>query len=285
MHDLNGALFGSLYAQAAVGDALHDLAARIYGIPVAQLLGGKSRDRLRVGLAVLVSGSFDRIRPIVEDAVERGYRHLRFKIGGDPNKDVATFAAIRERFAERVDLRADANGALRFDQALPLLARLQEYNLEFVEQPVSLHDLEGMATLARMVAIPVSADECLTSEGSLIEVIRRSAASMIQTKIGKNGGLFYCRRLWTIAQAAGVAPLAGNHPTTTVAATAMAHLCASWAGDIPVGEFSNGPTDVLADDIVTEPMRLKDGMVELPKGPGFGIELDEEKLARYRADN
>jgi L-alanine-DL-glutamate epimerase-like enolase superfamily enzyme len=284
MRDLNEALFGSLYAQAAVGDALHDLVARLHGIPVCQLLGGKCRERLQVGLAVLVSGAFDRIEPVVEEAFERGYRHFRLKIGGDQNEDVANFKAMRTRFGDDIALRADANGALRYDQALPLLARLQEYNLEFVEQPVSLHNLDGMAALARIVTIPISADESLSSEASLVEIVRRRAASMIQTKIGKNGGLFYCKRLWTIAHAAGIAPLAGNHPTTSVAATAMAHLCAAWPWDLPIGEFSNGPTDVLADDVVVEPMRLENGTVIVPEGPGLGVELDEKKLALYRAD-
>jgi L-alanine-DL-glutamate epimerase-like enolase superfamily enzyme len=64
----------------------------------------------------------------------------------------------------------------------------------------------------------------------------------------------------------------------------MAHLCASWPWDIPVGEFSNGPTDVLADDVVTEPMKLENGTIRVPQGPGFGVELDEGKIRKYRAD-
>jgi L-alanine-DL-glutamate epimerase-like enolase superfamily enzyme len=203
MRDLNETLFGSLYAQAAVGDALHDLVAKLHGVSVCQLLGGKCRDRIQVGLAVLVSGAFERISPVVEESFEKGYRHFRLKIGGDANEDVANFKAMRARFGDSVSLRADANGALRYDQALPLLARLQDYNLEFVEQPVSMYDLEGMAALARTITIPISADESASSEASVVEIIRRRAASMIQTKIGKNGGLFYCKRLWIIAHAAG----------------------------------------------------------------------------------
>jgi L-alanine-DL-glutamate epimerase-like enolase superfamily enzyme len=284
MRDIDKSLFGALYAQAAVSDALHDLVAKLHGIPVYQLLGGKFRDRIPVGLAILVSGAFDRLLPVVEEAYERGYRHFRFKIGQDPNEDVANLKAMRQRFGNDVALRADANGALRFDQALPLLVRLQDYNLEFVEQPVSLNDIDGMAALAKIITIPISADESVSSQASVVEIIRRRAASLIQTKIGKNGGLFYCQRLWTVAHAAGIAPLAGNHPSTSVAATAMAHLYAAWPWDLPVGEFSNGPTDVLADDIVMQPMCLQKGTVSLSDRPGLGLDLDEEKLARYRAD-
>jgi muconate cycloisomerase len=284
MHDLNDSLFGSLYAQAAVGDALYDLAARLKQISVCELLGGRSRKEIQVGLAILQSGTFEQIAPSVEDALARGYRHLRLKIGVSASQDIANFKAMRQKFGEDIALRADANGAMRFDQALPLLHRLSEYNLEFVEQPVGLYDLDGMAALGRIVAVPLSADESLSSEASLIEIIRRRAASLIQTKSGKNGGLFYCKRLWAIARAAGLAALPGNHPTTSVAATAMAHLCAAWPGDLPVGEFSNGPTDVLADDIVLEPMRLIKGKINLPSGPGLGIELDEDKIKRYRVD-
>ncbi|MGD9867134.1 MAG: mandelate racemase/muconate lactonizing enzyme family protein [Hyphomicrobiales bacterium] len=284
MHDLGQALYGSFYPQAAVSDALHDLAARLQGISVCELLGGRCRDRIRVGLAILVSGEFGKIRPVAEDAFERGYRHMRLKIGGGIAEDMANFAGMREVFGDRVALRGDANGTLRFDEALPLLARLEQFGLEMVEQPVGLGDIEGMAALARATSIPISADESLSSEASLVDIIQRRAASMVQTKIGKNGGLYYCNRLWTIAHAAGLAPLAGNHPTTSVAATAMAHLAASVPWTPAVGEFSNGPTDVLADDIVTEPMRLEDGTVRVPEGPGLGVDLDEDKLRHYAAD-
>src|SRR5579862_5016893 len=284
MRDLDASLYGTLYAQAAVSDALYDLVARLQGIPVWRLLGGRRRERITVGLAVLASGPFDSLLPGVEEAYDRGYRHFRFKIGGDANEDVKNLKAMRKHFGDGVALRADANGALRYDEALPLLARLQDCNLEFVEQPVPLHDLEGMAALARAVTIPISADESVSTQASVVEIVRRRAASMIQTKIGKNGGLFYCQRLWIIAQAAGLAPLAGNHPTTSIAATAMAHLYASWPDDLPVGEFSNGPTDVLADDIVVEPMRLENGSIAVSDRPGFGLELDEAKLECYRAD-
>src|SRR6266540_4600544 len=284
MKDLADTLHASFYPQAAVGDALHDLAARSHGIPVCEFLGGRCRDRIRVGLAILQSGDFGAIWPVAEDALARGYRHLRLKIGGDLEDDVAKVRSLRKEAGDTIVLRADANGALRFDQALPLLRRLEEFQLDMVEQPVAMWDLEAMSALARSVRIPISADESISSEHSLIEIVRRRAASMIQTKIGKNGGLFYCKRLWTIAQAAGVAALPGNHPTTSVAATAMAHLCAAWPWEVPVGEFSNGPTDILAEDIVQEPMVLEDGTVKLPEGPGLGVELDEEKLKRYRVD-
>ena len=80
--DLGEALYGSFYPQAATGDALHDLAARRQGISVCELLGGRCRDQIRVGLAILTSGEFGSILPAAEEAVGQGYRHLRLKIGG-----------------------------------------------------------------------------------------------------------------------------------------------------------------------------------------------------------
>jgi muconate cycloisomerase len=284
LKDLGETLYGSYYPQAAVGDALHDLCARLRGMAVCELLGGSCRDRIQVGLAVLDSGDFGAIAPALQDAISRGYRHLRLKIGEGLREDVEKFASVRREVGDDVVLRADANGAMRFDQALPLIHRLQEFDVELVEQPLPVWDLDGMSALASAVGVPICADESVWSEHSLVEIIRRRSASMIQTKIGKNGGLFYCKRLWTIAHAAGIAALPGNHPTTSLAAAAMAHLCAAWPWPVPVGEFSNGPTDVLADDIVTEPMRLDDGAVSVPAGPGFGIDLDETKIQHYRAD-
>ena len=284
MRDLEKTLYGSFYPQAAVGDALHDLAARLLNISLAELLGGRCRETVRVGLAILFAGDIDRVCSAAQAAYDRGYRHLRLKLGPDINENVTMFKELRRMFGAKVALRADANGALRFDRALLALRAVLPFDLEMVEQPVGTGNLAGMAALSQAIPIPLSADESLSSEASLVEIIRWRAASMIQTKIGKNGGVYYCKRLWTIAEAAGLSPLAGNHPTTTVAATAMAHLVASWPTGMAVGEFSNGPTDVLADDIVTEPMRLQNGTITISKGPGLGLEVNERKLAMYRAD-
>jgi len=119
-------------------------------------------------------------------------------------------------------LRVDANGALSYDAALSLLRKLEPYDIDAAEQPIAIWDLEGLAALARATGIPIMADESVSTDHSLLEVIRRRAATVVQTKIAKNGGMYRVWRLWALASAAGIRIYPGNHPSTSVATAAVA---------------------------------------------------------------
>lgn len=283
MHRLAAAADHSLYAQAAVGDALYDLIGKALGLPVYQLLGGRCRDRVPVGLALSIT-SPDAMVEQGQAAFAAGYRHLRIKIGLDPALDLVNVRRMRDHFGDKVSLRADANGGLSFSQALPLLKRLEPFDLDVVEQPVPGWDLDGMAALATAVAIPLSADESLNTDHSLVEIVRRRAAAVIQTKTGKNGGIHYIRRLWAIAQAAGVGIFPGNHPGTSIATAAVAHLCTAWPGPLLVGDFQTGSASMLGADVVQEPIQVVEGSIRVSDAPGLGVDIDEDQLARFRID-
>lgn len=282
--EVDGRLAGNLYVQAAVGDALYDLTARALGRPVFDLLGGRCRSEVAVGLALGITGDGPRMIEAAQAVYDRGYRHIRVKIGLDPAKDVECIAALRRHFGDRVTLRADANGGLDYGSALRLLAKLEAYDLDIVEQPLPMWDLDGMAALARAVRMPLSADESVTDARSLVELARRGAARVIQTKSAKNGGLHSIRHLWHLAETLGIGIFPGNHPSTSINVAAVAHLAAAWPGPLLVGDFQTGAEDMLGDDIVTTPVRVAGGKVHVPDGPGLGVTLDPDKVAKYRVD-
>jgi L-alanine-DL-glutamate epimerase-like enolase superfamily enzyme len=275
-------LAGNLYVQAAIGDALYDLAARCLDLPVHDLLGGRFRDEIPVGLAIGISGDEAGMVAAAEEAVGRGYRHIRIKIGLDAAKDLRCASALRKRFGDSIVLRADANGGMNYGDALALLSKLEPLDFDIVEQPVAGWDLDGMAALARAIRIPLSADESVTSAHSLVEVAKRGAARVFQSKSAKNGGLHSIRRLWTLGETLGMGIFPGNHPSTGLNVAAVAHLAAAWPGELLVGDFQTGCDDMIAGDILQEPVRIADGKVTVPQGPGFGVQLDEAKLRKYR---
>src|SRR3989442_12091697 len=139
---------------------------------------------------------------------EPGFRHFGLKIGVDPRQDLANVVALRDRFGDRVVLRVDANGALTYDAALALLKKLEPYDIDAAEQPIAIWDLDGLAALCRATSIPIMADESVSTDHSLLEVIRRRAATVVQTKIAKNGGMY---RVWRLLAPAG-APRVRNYP-------------------------------------------------------------------------
>jgi muconate cycloisomerase len=141
-----------------------------------------------------------------------------------------------------------------------------------------------MAALAKIVRIPLSADESLTTDHSMIKIVETRAASIIQTKTGKNGGIHRTRHLWTIAHAAGVAIFPGNHPGTTIQTAAVAHLCGAWPHRTLVGDFQMFATDEIAEDVVTNPAKVENGYLPVFNGPGLGVELDEDRIKHLRLD-
>jgi muconate cycloisomerase len=284
MHGLNEAMFGTYYSQAAVGDALYDAAAKLLGVPVWQLLGGKCRDRVRVASVLSIRGTVESLVESAEVYHAQGFRHFVLKIGVDPAEDIRNVEALRDRFGNTVEIRVDANAELDFDTALRLLTKLEPYDIECAEQPLGIWDVDGMARLARAVRIPIMADESVSTDHGLIDIIRKGAASSAQTKIAKNGGIYHIRRLWHLLAAAGMGINPGNHPGTSVATSAVAQMCAAWPGPLMAGVFPVGLTGTLAEDIVENPIRLVDGEIEIPVGAGLGVTLDENALDRFRVE-
>ena len=284
MHGLNERLYGSHYAQAAVGDALYDAAGKLLGLPVWRLLGGRCRERVRVAAVLTIQGTTEALVESAEAFNADGFRHLVLKIGEDPAADYRNAAALRKRFGDAVEIRVDANAALSYDAALRLLTRLEEFDIECAEQPLGIWDLDGMAALARAVRMPLMADESVSTDHALIDIIRRRAASSAQTKVAKNGGIFHIRRLWHLLAAAGMGINPGNHPSSSVATASVAQMCGAWPAPLMAGVFAVGVSGALAADIVENPIRPQDGEIAVPDGPGLGVTLDEAALRHCRID-
>lgn len=284
MHGLDEALYGTRYAQAAVGDALYDAVGKLLGVPVWQLLGGRCRERVRVAAVLTMKGTVESLLDSADAFHAEGFRHLVLKIGTDPAEDFRNAAALRERFGEAITLRVDANAALDYDAALRLLTRLEPFDIECAEQPLAIWDVDGMAALARAVRMPLMADESVSSDHALLDIVRQRAASSAQTKVAKNGGIFHIGRLWHLLAAAGMGINPGNHPSTSVATSSVAQMCGSWPGPLMAGVFAVGVSGALAEDIVEDPIRPVDGEIAIPDGPGLGVTLDEAALKRLRID-
>jgi len=281
MHALDGEIWHSQYAQAAIGDALLDLQGKLLNVPVYKLLGGKHRDKIHV-CAVL--GIKPDVAEMIDDAkrqYERGYRSFTIKIGNDPAKDAVVIEEMAKNLGDDCILRFDANAGMDFDMALQLFKRVEGLPIDCAEQPLPPWDLNGMAELARRFSIPMMADESVATPHDLINVIRAGAGSVVQTKIAKNGGIRNCLKLWTIAEAAGMRIYPGNHPCTSVATAAVAHMCAAWAGPLLAGPFATG-LDLISDDIASNPLTVEDGSVTIPDGPGLGVTLDMDKIEHMR---
>jgi muconate cycloisomerase len=284
MCDLEQRMYHTHYAQAAVSDALYDIVGKLLDVPVYQLLGGKCQNKVRIAAVLSMRGSVASMLESAAEFHEQGFRHFVLKIGVDNALDLSNAEALRKTYGDGIELRVDANAGLDYDGALRLLRRLEPFDIESAEQPLPIWDVDGMAALARAVTMPLMADESVATGQSLLEIIRKRAASSAQTKVAKNGGIYRIQRLWHLLAAAGMGINPGNHPSTSVATASVAHMCAAWPHPLMAGVFAVGVSGALAEDVVETPMRPVNGEITVTEEPGLGLVLDEGAIKRLRAD-
>lgn len=270
-------------AKGAVSDALMDLYAKILGVPLHTLFGGKARQSVTTATVLTIKKRWEETLEDFEQSLAKGFSHFHIKVGVDLEADVANLRRLRAHSPD-ASLRIDANACLSFDEALGFLKRIEPLNIAAAEQPLSIWNLTGMAELRRRVTIPIVADESITTRHDLINVISAGAAGAIQTKATKNSGIWECRKLWTIAEAAGLGIFPGNFSATSVSTSAVLGLAAAWPTTLHEGTFAYGISKSLAADIVINPVEVEGPVVKVSDRPGNGVELDDDALLHYRAD-
>ena len=283
-------LRGHPYAKAAIDVAAHDAIGKSYGIPVYQLLGGKVRDSISVAHSIGLM-DIEAAAKEAEAVVADGIKTIKIKIGIDPKRDVDIVAAVRKVVGPDIQIRVDANqGYASWRQALAVVGRLAEYGIAYVEQPVE--GLRGMAEVSARCNVPVMADESSWSASDVLEIIRLNAAQMLSVYYTKPGGFSPAKRLLAVAGAGALQCDVNGSAEMGIGNAANLHLAVSspevvLAGSIPVTSTAEQVVTKVGarlylDDLIKQPFRYADGQLFVPDGPGLGIEVDEEKISKYR---
>ncbi|MFL6295103.1 MAG: muconate cycloisomerase family protein [Actinomycetes bacterium] len=268
------------FAKCALETAMWDAWARTLGLPLSALLGGRCRDSLPVTWAI---GAADP-DVVVDEAMARiesgGHASIKLKMGAlEPAADTARVEKIASSLAQVTSVRVDLNGAWDELTATRLLPRLQQAGIDLVEQPTPAWDLDALARLSGLLRIPVMADESLRSDHDALTLATRRAADVFSLKIGKSGGYLATQRIAAVAQAAGIPCHGGTGIESSLGTLAGAHLLATLPA-VTYGSELFGPL-LMTDGLLAEPLDYRDGALHLPDGPGLGIDLDEDRVARY----
>ncbi len=266
-------------ARCALDVALHDLRGRMQGLRVADLLGGPRRSRVPVN-ALLPRAPAPRMLEAAREAWERGIATFKMKSAG-PDEDVEVLRALRRTFGVRARLRLDANGAWTPDEALERIRMLEPLDLEYIEQPVARAQLDAMARVAAGSGIPIAADEDATDPAAVGRIAAARAASIIVVKLSPAGGIAGAMAMLRVAAEKGLGVVVTGMVDTSVGIAAALHVAA--AADALAGACGLGTLDLLARDVVAAPLRIENGAMLLPEGPGLGVALDPGAIARMRA--
>ena len=281
MQRLRKAIQGNRFAKCAIETALMDAKGKRLGVPVSDLLGGRLRDALPVAWT-LASGDTKKDIAEAEAMLEmRRHRIFKLKIGArSVADDVRHVLAIKKALGDAVSVRVDVNMAWSELDAVNGIAALEAGGVDLIEQPVRAEQSAALARLSRRFTVPMMADEALKGPLSALALVNEAAAGVFAIKIAQSGGLVPARLVADIAQLAGVALYGGTMLEGAVGTAASAHLFSTFA-DLSFGTELFGPL-LLTQEILAEPLVYRDFMLQVPTGPGLGIQVDIEKLDALR---
>lgn len=265
-------------ARCAIDTALWDLRGQAVGRSMRGLLGG-AHNAHWASASIGIKG-LDETVDEASALLARGFHDIKVKIGLDLNGDVERVQALRERLGWDWRLYLDANQGYSPAEAARLTERLAGAGVEFIEQPVEAGDLAGLAVVSRNSPIPIAADEAVKDPASLVRILERRAAHMINIKLMKCGGPSAAEVLVRMAEAAGMKAMIGCMIESRVGITAGLSVALGLANVHYID--LDGYFD-LADDIAAPEggAQLEAGRQFLCEGPGLGLAVDEKKLTQY----
>lgn len=272
---------GNLFAKSAVEMALIDALARAQGVPAWQLLGGKRIESLPLAWTLASGDSATDIEEAEKMLAARRHRIFKLKIGaGDPAADVRHVTRIARALGDRASLTVDVNQAWDGNTARRYLPALVDAGVGLIEQPVARWNIEALERLtATLGGALVMADESVCTPQDAMALARRGACHVFSLKVAKHGGLFPTRKVAAVAEAADIGWYGGTMLETSVGSAASAHVF-STLGPNHHGCELFGP-QLMVEDIVAAPMVVRDFELQMPDGPGFGVEVSLAQLERF----
>lgn len=280
------------HAKSMVDAALHDIKGKALGVPVYQLLGGKTVEAVDCGY-VLMAAPVAQLIDEAGKALAAGFKVIKIKPSMNYEESVTTMIELRAGLGDAARLMIDVNGMWNYDMAYKALRRWDaaNVNLELIEQPLPYWDIEGMGRLREKVGTPIWADESARELQQIKEIIDRRAADGLFIKIQKAGGLLKAQRWLTLARLSGLPVMCGCMPGSGLEAAPAAHLLVAdqWASQFvqescgplsihDVYQLDGGP---VTGEVASTTPRYENGRMFAPEGPGLGIELNDEFVREH----
>lgn len=274
-------------AMAALDVACWDAIGKVSGQPLVNLLGGRVRDEVPFTALITRADAPDsdaatRPRRLAEHTAhvvaEAGFTAVKLKGTSDAYGDVEILRAIRERLPA-INLRVDPNGAWSVPDSVRAGLRLEELDLEYLEDPCL--GIEGMAEVRRRVRIPLCTNMCVVRFEDFAPAVRLRAVDVIHGDIYKWGGVLATKNLAAHCETFGLGM--NLHSGGELGIATAAHLAV--VASTPVLNRAIDSMYYLHADDIIEPLELENGRLRVPTGPGLGVVVDEDKLAHYAALN
>ncbi|NLY96763.1 MAG: galactonate dehydratase [Clostridiaceae bacterium] len=276
-------------ALSGIDQALWDIKGKYYNMPIYEMLGGKVRDKMRV-YRWIGGDRPDNVAEEAQKAYKEGYNAV--KMNGTDNTEwidsfekvegcVKRVAAIREKMGYKLDIAVDFHGRIHKAMARILMKELEPFHLMFIEEPVLIENYEAFKDLRNHTVTPIATGERNYTRWDFKKMLQDGYVDIIQPDLSHAGGISEVRKIAAMAEAYDVA-LAPHCPLGPIALAACFQVdfmsINAFIQEQSLGIHYNQGSDLL--DYLTDPGEFgyKDGYVSLPKKPGLGIDINEEKV-------
>jgi galactonate dehydratase len=263
-------------ALSGIDMALWDIKGKALGVPVYELLGGPTRDRVRVYAHARTPEAMKELRGRGFTAFKTNparHRPARYvETPAEVHYAAERFAALRKSVGDDVDIAIDFHGAISPATAKLLIKALEPYQPMFIEEPCQAQNHDVMAEIARGTHLPIATGERVFTKWGFREVLEKRAATILQPDLCHAGGITEVRLIAGMAEAyyAAIAP---HNPLGPISLAAGVQVAASIPNFLCQEQVS------LGEGYLKKPFTVRNGYLDLPSGPGLGIELDEDAVA------
>jgi galactonate dehydratase len=263
-------------ALSGIDQALWDIKGKALGVPVYELLGGPTRDRVRVyahgdsveALKAGMAKGFTAFK--TGPAKKRPARYI--ETPATVEYAAEQFAELRRAAGKEIDIAIDFHGAISPATAKLLIKALEPYQPMFVEEPINCQEHDIMAEIARETFLPIATGERVFTKWGFREVLEKKAATVLQPDLCHAGGITEVRLIAGMAEAF-YATIAPHNPLGPISLAAGVQMAASIPNFLCQEQVS------LGEGYLKKPFTVRNGYLDLPTGPGLGIELDENAMA------
>jgi L-alanine-DL-glutamate epimerase-like enolase superfamily enzyme len=273
-----------IQAISAIDIALWDIMGKFYGQPVSILLGARWCERVRAYASTLFRPTPEGMAEATRRYVGEGFTAIKFGwgvFGQDPQRDIELVAAARGAMGGSRDLLIDTGWFVDRTpkQAIQVVKSLEPYRPFFIEEILHPEDYDGYRQVAESVSVPIACGEQEATEWGFHELITRAKVDIVQPDLTRCGGFTVGRKIVHMAERANVLVIPHSWSSDLLTAASL-HLNAFQRRPVLI-EFntSQGP---LSRELVSDPLRLEDGYLRVPDGPGLGVEVNEKTIEKYR---
>lgn len=273
-----------LTALSGIEQALWDIAGKCFNVPVYQLLGGATRDRIKVYAWWSIYDDEDAAHAELETLLKKGYKAFKAEPDGkwhaqESPKRIDEFVRkaylMREWVGPDIDLSFDFHGKMTPALAIELCKEIEGVRPQFVEEPVPQENVDALALVARATKIPMATGERLFTRWGFRDVIEKQAAAFLQPDLSHAGGILETKKIAALAETyyMHLAPHCAIGPVAFAA-------CLQLDACIPNFLIQEQGDWCLGDGLLKHDWVVKEGYIELPTAPGLGIEMDENAVSQ-----